>query len=731
MKQSSLTVGLVVDHAKALRIPLLIILLATVLTLWVDQIRELFLLLATTSHALHQGAVLVMAGALGFAVWHTARTVYRFDIPSIPSLSDPGTEGLRSWLPRYLGAAVPLLMAVGSLTALLDKSLKNSEEEPRFWMPALFVVEAFALLVFVMLRRRIFGRVSSLAKTPAGDRRVSRWSELPGSVRAVYAVVVLANVLALVLAAEAPTFLPQMGTLALVLMCASFLTVTGTYLTIQAARWQFPLLSALFAVAVVLQLFGWNDNHRIRLYEGMHSFKSPIEGSVDKEPVTPASFVDYVKTWSAARSSEPLYLVSSEGGGIRAAAWTALVLDELEIQTEGEFSKHMLLGSGVSGGSLGLAWFASIVRGERDGAIRLDDIRPMALQFYETDFLGPAVETMFLTDFLQRFVPSAQFLDRGERLESGWERGWSDACRKRPSSSTVATPSPKADVCSLFAKSWKSLGMATDRVPALFLNSTEVQSGRRFIEEPFASMRGAGQDDGVVNAATLSRDWLPASSPLSAVVHNSARFTYVSPAGTLPDISAVKSGGKPVLRQLADGGYFDNSGATTLAELALLTRAYLPGCSGPSGLGSETCPVKIIHISNDPAVETMRSDDSCHGSDDSKTFSAYGEIRAPLVALLNTRDARAAVARAAVRSLFTQGKALASETDPLTDALVFHFRLCKGIHHLPLGWTLSAEAMSEMRRQLVGFAPDTPGGFNHKQLDVIVAQVASSKQVAP
>jgi len=333
----------------------------------------------------------------------------------------------------------------------------------------------------------------------------------------------------------------------------------------------------------------------------------------------------------------------------------------------------------------------------------------MALKFYETDFLGPAVETMFLTDFLQRFVPSAQFLDRGERLESGWERGWS-ACRMRPSSSAVATQSPKVDVSSVFAKSWKSLGMATDRVPALFLNSTEVQSGRRFIEEPFASMRGAGQDDGVVNAATLSRDWLPASSPLSAVVHNSARFTYVSPAGTLADISAVKGGGKPVPRELADGGYFDNSGATTLAELALLTRAYVPGCLGPSGLGSETCPVKIIHISNDPAVETMRSDDSCHGSDDSRTFSAYGEIRAPLVALLNTRGARAAVARAAVRSLFTQGKALASDTDPLTNALVFHFRLCKGIHHLPLGWTLSAEAMSEMRRQLVGLAQGAPVG---------------------
>ena len=152
VKPSSLTVGLIVDHAKAVRIPLLIILITVVLTFWVDQIRELFLLLTTTTHVWHQVGTLVMAGALGFAVWHTARTVYRFDIPSIPSLSDPKAEVLRKWAPRYLGAAVPLLMAVGSLTALFDKSLKNAEEEPQFWMPVLFIVETVALLVFVILR---------------------------------------------------------------------------------------------------------------------------------------------------------------------------------------------------------------------------------------------------------------------------------------------------------------------------------------------------------------------------------------------------------------------------------------------------------------------------------------------------------------------------------------------------------------------------------------------------
>src|SRR6185437_13846477 len=84
----SLTVGLFVDHAKAVRIPLLIILFGVVMTF--------------------RACAYVMAACLGFAVWHTARTVYRFNIPTIPTLADPWAEPLRQWLPRVLGAAIPL-----------------------------------------------------------------------------------------------------------------------------------------------------------------------------------------------------------------------------------------------------------------------------------------------------------------------------------------------------------------------------------------------------------------------------------------------------------------------------------------------------------------------------------------------------------------------------------------------------------------------------------------------
>src|SRR6185437_12844028 len=157
-QQVSLTVGLFVDHAKAVRIPLLIILFGVVMTFWVDQVWELFLLLILpvsgkavgTAMAARTGAV-VMSGCLGFAVWHTARTVYRFDIPTIPSLSNPHAEKLREWLPRALGALIPLLMAAGTASALQDPSLKGTREWWPSMAPYVFVLEAVALFVFFVI----------------------------------------------------------------------------------------------------------------------------------------------------------------------------------------------------------------------------------------------------------------------------------------------------------------------------------------------------------------------------------------------------------------------------------------------------------------------------------------------------------------------------------------------------------------------------------------------------
>jgi hypothetical protein len=147
-------------------------------------------------------------------------------------------------------------------------------------------------------------------------------------------------------------------------------------------------------------------------------------------------------------------------------------------------------------------------------------------------------------DFLQRFIPwpALPFLDRGRAFETGLEGAWR---RINP-----GKPSPlEAD----FLEHWSPSGS----VPMLLLNTTRVQTGEPILAAPFLTRRAP------TNAAelrTIYRDALKpgASIRLSTAMSLSARFPLVTPVGRLhPDKQAAYF-------DLADGGYFENSGAETI-----------------------------------------------------------------------------------------------------------------------------------------------------------------------
>ena len=53
----------------------------------------------------------------------------------------------------------------------------------------------------------------------------------------------------------------------------------------------------------------------------------------------------------------PMLIVATAGGGIRAAYWTAAVLDKLDTQSDGKVRPYLFAVSGVSGGSVGATAF--------------------------------------------------------------------------------------------------------------------------------------------------------------------------------------------------------------------------------------------------------------------------------------------------------------------------------------------------------------------------------------
>jgi hypothetical protein len=144
-----MSLGTLLNHLKAIRIPLVAACLAAFLTYSVSQIRELFYLLITTAPRAYQVGAIVTSGLLGFSIWLSSRTVFRFDIPALPGLDHASGAKLREWLPPLLGASVPLIMMFGCMESTFDSAIVSHEEvgKTSVVMIVAFLFEAVLLFV--------------------------------------------------------------------------------------------------------------------------------------------------------------------------------------------------------------------------------------------------------------------------------------------------------------------------------------------------------------------------------------------------------------------------------------------------------------------------------------------------------------------------------------------------------------------------------------------------------
>jgi len=184
--------------------------------------------------------------------------------------------------------------------------------------------------------------------------------------------------------------------------------------------------------------------------------------------------------------------------------------------------------------------------------------------------------------------------------------------------------------------------------------------------------------------------------PLSTAAHMSARFTFVSPAGRFPDGSHI-----------VDGGYFENSGATTAYEIATRIKDW---CAFKKIANVD---VKIIMISNNPRKPSIApAKPALEPPGPKRTRPAVvsgqfmSELTAPLYTLLNTRDARGTYAQKAIgreqrrfKAGVVSAPAEAESSQQLTKDIVY-FKLRDTQVPLPLGWMLSAGAARTIREQI-------------------------------
>ncbi len=259
--------------------------------------------------------------------------------------------------------------------------------------------------------------------------------------------------------------------------------------------------------------------------------------------------------WGAATEGR-FVAVHADGGGLRAAYFTAMVLAGADDATCGKFGDRLYAASGVSGGSLGIAAWSVLRRelvlfeAERGAGWKQACERQTAAARYEQGTLrklmartlvqdhlsGPLVK-MLSTDAAPSFsLPAA----RGQALLDSWQqaakRALKEASLRDSQTQAFAQPLQDADA-----------GNAPGRWPWLLFNATDARTGERIMQSngnpllPFA--KGPRSPRAQVGLAAL----------------DSARFPIVSPAGVADS--------SPKARKLVDGGYFDNSGAASLQEL--------------------------------------------------------------------------------------------------------------------------------------------------------------------
>jgi hypothetical protein len=288
----------------------------------------------------------------------------------------------------------------------------------------------------------------------------------------------------------------------------------------------------------------------------------------------------------------PVFIVAAQGGGLYAAHHTARVLAILQDECPA-FAQHVFAISGVSGGSLGAAVFASAVKSlapeQTLEPCRASGSSTKFLEytdrFLTRDFLSPAAFLSVVPNIAQRvlglpwtvvgMVPDklrralriglreqrrgvTQY-DRALGLEYGFEQAWRYAegggsGTGSGGSNFFATPSTAA---------WNG----EDAVPALIFNAARADTGVTYAVAPFRLDSVELLD---FRAKVLGREAPRADVRISTGVGLSSRVPFITGPGM------IRVAGRKWLERddskfetigLVDGAYVENSGTATLGEL--------------------------------------------------------------------------------------------------------------------------------------------------------------------
>lgn len=280
----------------------------------------------------------------------------------------------------------------------------------------------------------------------------------------------------------------------------------------------------------------------------------------------------------SARQDQNVYLVATEGGGSRSAAWTAALLTRIDSMSNGRFRHHCFAISGVSGGTLGAAsvlswWDNAQVSDLPDEQIYKGDEGKRAAfinRIFKRNYISTALAGFFFYDIFQQ-IPGVNLLFPGEKSRTDRQQDEENdavdlALQEVLGTSEKLRPDylKKTNFLSLYySNTLPTQDPVPDtRLPLLFSNTCRVEDGRRGILSPVAVEKQEDLTTWPFVAAVdiIGHTWNETGDKaisLGEAANLSELFPYIN--------STVFVG--PQTGSFMDGGFYENLGLTTLSEI--------------------------------------------------------------------------------------------------------------------------------------------------------------------
>ena len=562
--------------------------------------------------------------------------------------------------PGGRAALAATLLSVGAVVLMAVAAWLLWQQHAKWPMRAWSIGSATApalLLTFLARRRQLLQRFGW--SDGKGATSVRSFGEV---IVRVSTLVLLSGLALLLLALLPPGVMRAYGSAAAILMflAVAALLLTGVQLFLRRVSRDVPgiAVAVLAMAALLVALVGSEDLGTEVLDE------QPKALLLQTKPATAQAAA------SAATPPRTLY-VNAYGGGLRAAVFTAQVLARADDATCGKFGERIAAFSGVSGGSVGIATYlvarqegvardlwqgCAQTAGEPVARTPLTDIVTGALV---QDHLSSVIGRLVAVD-APHFYGAPQ---RGQALLSSLN---SALVTSLAGQFKAAAPTEFAALALPLARLTGGLPQA----PSVYFNATDADSGH---------ITWFSNDHGG-SAGTYARPVQRVGVSVGQAVLHSARFPLVTPAGAFPSPWEPQT-----TRRLVDGGYVDNSGTTTLLELAL-------GANPPH---SASAQFQLIDIDGNP-------------DKNSKCSRQQGKppVLTSVRALLSARSAHAARAVERFEAAQRRGGiehlvALRLDLEAAFEGSAVPGEVCEKVsraEQAPLGWYMSYGAASTVAK---------------------------------